>query len=134
MTDDAFLQAILAAPEDDQLRLVYADSLTERGDPRGDFIRVQCELARLPDEDPRRPALEAREQALLADHQDAWLGPLQPLLLAWTFRRGFLEEIVMDARDYETHAAMIHRIAPIRMVTTVSGGGGGERPRRDPNR
>src|SRR5262249_51734963 len=42
---EGFLQAILAAPEDDTPRLVYADWLEERGDPRGEFIRIQCELA-----------------------------------------------------------------------------------------
>jgi uncharacterized protein (TIGR02996 family) len=44
----AFLKAILADTDgDDGPRLVYADWLDEHGDPRGEFIRVQCELARL---------------------------------------------------------------------------------------
>jgi uncharacterized protein (TIGR02996 family) len=42
---DAFIAAIHAAPDDDGPRLMYADWLTEHGDPRGEFIRVQCELA-----------------------------------------------------------------------------------------
>lgn len=45
MTDhDAFLEAICERPEDDFPRLQYADWLDERGDPRGEFIRVQCEF------------------------------------------------------------------------------------------
>jgi uncharacterized protein (TIGR02996 family) len=44
----AFLDAIIDAPDDDELRLVYADWLEEHGDPdRAEFIRVQIELARL---------------------------------------------------------------------------------------
>jgi uncharacterized protein (TIGR02996 family) len=44
---DAFLKAILADPDEDSHRLVFADWLTENGDAdRGEFIRVQCELAR----------------------------------------------------------------------------------------
>ena len=43
--DDAFLHAILAAPDDDTPRLIYADWLEERGDLRGEFIRLQVELA-----------------------------------------------------------------------------------------
>ena len=44
---DAFLQAIRDSPDDDTPRLVFADWLTENGDAdRGEFIRVQCELAR----------------------------------------------------------------------------------------
>lgn len=49
MTDqDSFIQAINAAPEDDHLRLVYADWLDDRGgapDPgRSELIRAQMEI------------------------------------------------------------------------------------------
>lgn len=52
MTDDtAFLRAIIARPEDDSLRLIYADYLDETNRPeRAEFIRVQIELAAMPDE------------------------------------------------------------------------------------
>ena len=41
------LRAVFATPDDDLPRLVYADWLTENGEPEyGDFIRVQVELAR----------------------------------------------------------------------------------------
>src|SRR5262245_31478207 len=42
MDDVGFIQALLAAPEDLTLRLVYADWLEERGDPRGEYLRCQC--------------------------------------------------------------------------------------------
>jgi uncharacterized protein (TIGR02996 family) len=45
--DDAFLQSILEAPDDDSPRLIYADWLDERGDPRAEFLRLECRLARL---------------------------------------------------------------------------------------
>ncbi|HEY6033088.1 MAG TPA: TIGR02996 domain-containing protein [Kofleriaceae bacterium] len=40
--------ACASAPDDDRPRMVYADFLQQRGDPRGDFIALQCayELAR----------------------------------------------------------------------------------------
>ncbi len=45
----ALLAAILAAPDDDAPRLVYADWLDEQGEgERAEFIRVQIELARFP--------------------------------------------------------------------------------------
>jgi uncharacterized protein (TIGR02996 family) len=44
-TDDAFVRAILAAPADDAARLVYADWLDERGDPRGEYLRLELALA-----------------------------------------------------------------------------------------
>jgi uncharacterized protein (TIGR02996 family) len=44
----ALLAAILANPDEDTPRLVYADWLQEHGEPdRAEFIRVQVELARL---------------------------------------------------------------------------------------
>lgn len=47
MTDHShFLRAIIASPDDDAPRLVYADWLEENGEPeRSEFIRVQIELA-----------------------------------------------------------------------------------------
>ncbi len=104
---DAFLQAILEAPDDDTPRLVYADWLTDQDDPRGEFIRVQCRLARMDAADPGRPVLEARERELLARHQDEWLGPLCPLLSRGTFRRGFLDVVAVPARVYLEQAAII---------------------------
>ncbi len=45
--DSQFLRHILARPDDDAPRLVYADVLEERGETaRSEFIRVQCQLAK----------------------------------------------------------------------------------------
>jgi uncharacterized protein (TIGR02996 family) len=44
--DEALLRAVLAHPADDAPRLVYADWLDERGDPRGEYLRVDLELGR----------------------------------------------------------------------------------------
>ena len=42
MTDDeAFLRAVVAAPGDEAPRLVYADWLDDRGDPRGAYLRAE---------------------------------------------------------------------------------------------
>jgi uncharacterized protein (TIGR02996 family) len=38
---DPFLGEVLANPTDQALRLVYADWLEERGDPRGEWLRIQ---------------------------------------------------------------------------------------------
>jgi uncharacterized protein (TIGR02996 family) len=46
---DALLTTILAKPEEDTPRLVYADWLEENYQPaRAEFIRADCELAQLP--------------------------------------------------------------------------------------
>lgn len=87
----AFLRAIRETPDDDTPRLVYSDWLEERGDPRGEFIWVQCELARLPASDGRRRSLKDREQALLNEHGAAWRAALPPFLRGVAFVRGFVE-------------------------------------------
>ena len=49
MNEQSLLAAVLADPDDDAPRLIYADWLDEQGDcDRAEFIRVQCELARVP--------------------------------------------------------------------------------------
>ncbi len=46
---DALLAAILAHPDEDTPRLVYADWLDEHNDPdRAEFIRVQVQLHNTP--------------------------------------------------------------------------------------
>jgi uncharacterized protein (TIGR02996 family) len=116
MTDDQGLfQAILDNPDDNAVRLVYADWLEEHGQPaRADFIRVQVELAHLPPNDPRRGELEAREQALLNEHEKEWAEPLRPWAIRWAFRRGFVEEVTVPAQVYLDHTATLTRLAPIR--------------------
>lgn len=61
--DNALLDAIYAAPDDDGPRLVFADALTERGEVRGEFISLQLQRAR----GTHSRAQFSRERALLAD-------------------------------------------------------------------
>ncbi len=77
MNDRAALELALAAnPDDFATHAAYADLLTEQGDPRGDYIRLQLAL-----EDRHQPVerLRAMEQEafdLSQRHQSEWLGPL----------------------------------------------------------
>src|SRR6266511_6221714 len=120
--EDAFLQAVLDEPDDDAPRLIYADWLEERGDPRGEFIRVQCALARLPPDDPRRPELRAREQALLAEHRDAWLAPIRELADGdGKFHRGFVEQVTLDARAFLDRAEKLFARAPVQRLQLYGG-------------
>jgi uncharacterized protein (TIGR02996 family) len=116
----AFLQAILDDPDDEGLRLIFADWLEEQGQPRGEFIRTQCTLARLPAADPRRPLLEAREQFLLATYREEWLGSLRSLAYLWGFRRGFAEEVTLPASVFLGHADTIFRSTPVRLARLLN--------------
>jgi len=82
----ALLAAIRTAPYDDAPRLIYADWLDENGQPeRAEFIRIQCQLARVDDS-----ALRRRETELLAAHHDAFASPLAAPHMRFRFRRGFI--------------------------------------------
>jgi uncharacterized protein (TIGR02996 family) len=45
--EQAFINQILAEPDNDANRLIYADWLDEHGDARGEFLRAVCALQRL---------------------------------------------------------------------------------------
>lgn len=62
--NQAFIQAILANPTDDSPRLVYADWLEERGDSRGEFLRIQTALTRMPKKDKRYARFRKRLKEL----------------------------------------------------------------------
>jgi uncharacterized protein (TIGR02996 family) len=74
LKDEAgFLQAILAAPEDTALRLVYADWLEERGDIRGEFVRLDVALRAMPGDAVDYAALAMRWEELRTQMSPAWL-------------------------------------------------------------
>jgi uncharacterized protein (TIGR02996 family) len=123
--EEAFLRAICANPDDDLPRLVYADWLDERGDPRGEFIRVECELPHLASEDPRRRQLHLRDCELIRLHKERWVGMIPELVrrhLAgyWDFRRGLLEVLAIDAAALVGEAAAYVRCMPISQLTVYN--------------
>ena len=76
----AFLRAVVAAPRDEGIRLVFADWLEERGDPLGEFLRTRCRLAKLPLGDGDRKGLEERERVLWTEHGFTWRASLPAVL------------------------------------------------------
>lgn len=121
--DDGFLDAILASPADDTPRLVYADWLDDNGDTaRAEFIRVQCELARLEGESCRRRSLEVRERKLQAANAARWLGRLKGCPRDRVFRRGFLERVRLHAQTFAAHGRALFRLGPVREVLLVGAG------------
>ncbi len=75
MSDEAgFLRAIQENPEDDDARLVYADWLEERGDMRGEYLRLEHQLVQIP-----------LRLAQLRQHIDpAWLAICSRLAGTWS--------------------------------------------------
>ena len=134
--EQALLAAVLAQPDVDLTRLIYADYLEELGDEhqvaRAEFIRLQCALA---DENergnPNRAAWQIRERVLFLQFSQHWLAPLrergQPLFTPRShgqFRRGFVEVLWMPAGWFVDKARKIVTTCPARElrlthVTTI---------------
>lgn len=85
------LDAIVAAPDDDAPRLVYADWLGDRGDDRGEVIALACLDAKHLLEHADR----ARLNALLQTNEAQWLGPVAQVAQGRRWVRGFLEECTL---------------------------------------
>ena len=88
-SEKALFAAVCAAPADDGPRLVYADALQEKGDPRGEYIVLACKHERGELDGKGR----GRMRALLAANKDKWMQPLDPALKSigpQEFKRGFL--------------------------------------------
>ena len=72
---DGFEATLRDRPDDLAAWSAYADYLAERGDPRGEFMRVQLALEDESLAREERDALKRREHELLAAHRRAWMGP-----------------------------------------------------------
>jgi uncharacterized protein (TIGR02996 family) len=95
-------------PDSDEGRLVIADGLLERGDPRGELIAVQIRLARDGLDAPDAPTHVRRQDELLAVHGARWARALGPSAYSWRFRRGFVEEIAIDDERTFRHELFDH--------------------------
>ncbi|MFQ3592728.1 MAG: TIGR02996 domain-containing protein [Gemmataceae bacterium] len=107
-----FLQAIAEEPDEDLHRLVLADWLDEQGHSlRAEFIRLSLQLARMAEDDPRTPALQARWSEFFTlgeDHLQWWdlrteLVPGVELL----YDRGMLERAEVTAARFPRVAAAL---------------------------
>ena len=85
----ALIEEIAAAPEDPAPYQVYADWLSERGDPRGELISVMMAQ----EQQPEDPELYRREQQLREAHamrfvRSSWV-ELDAVVWRWGFVEGF---------------------------------------------
>jgi uncharacterized protein (TIGR02996 family) len=104
----AFIRALQDDPADETSRLVFADWLDERGDRRGEFLRVQQELSLWVPDLVRRTQLQERQRKLLDALAEDWLGPLRNSRIRWHFENG-LAHVTMKAsrflgRRFSPHA------------------------------
>src|SRR5262249_15379111 len=115
--EQAFLQAVVANPDDDGPRLVYADWLEEQGrGERAEVIRGQIELARLPEGHPGREPLSRREQELLELHWKEWQAELPGHAgVSWLGdERGFTSVADVEWPVFLEHREELFAATPLR--------------------
>jgi uncharacterized protein (TIGR02996 family) len=115
---EPFLRAICESPEDDTVRLVYADWLDENGDPdRAEFIRLQVAQA----DKPRMYDADYFRAETLFQKNDEWLAEVPKVTgTEWEdgFRRGFRYAIRVQASKWLLrHHARLFAAAPIQALT-----------------
>ena len=93
MSDEkALLAAIWEHPHEDTPRLVYADWLQENGQPeRAEFIRVQCEMAKLAEDDPRFRTARAASNRLSKKWGAKWKATLPRNARTGQWHQGFFQ-------------------------------------------
>ena len=110
----ALLDAIWAEPEAREPRAIYADYLSERGDPRGEYIAIR--LAANPDDKQR-----LRASSLEAAHGGKWLGEARPFVRTWGFDfAGIVSQVRCEADKLLAGFAQIVALGPRLTVTVTS--------------
>jgi uncharacterized protein (TIGR02996 family) len=113
---DSLLAVILANPDDDTPRLVYADWLQEHGDEdRAEFIRFQCGHA------GHDEAAEERAFDLEERYRAKWLAGLPQFAEAhWEFRRGFPEYLAVRSELLSERYDAFARVPWVRTLSAYS--------------
>lgn len=122
--DNPFLQAVIANPDDDLTRLLYADWLDENGQPeRAEFIRVQVALATGEPDADRRRYMEVRQRELLIAHDHEWVRELAEVLECppgkwggWVFRRGFVDYFHLSSATVCRVLPDLAKLTPVRSL------------------
>ena len=114
---DALRRAILAQPDDDTLRLIFADWLDENGRPeRAAFIRAQVSAAQAEPFSPDALRHAKAADRVLKPQMDEWAKTVRQRVLAWRFARGFVEHVAVDVATFPRDAATLFAAEPIRSV------------------
>ncbi len=125
MSEAELIAAIVASPDDDVPRTVFADWLEEQGDPRGAFIRAQQTVGLGDSLSPAYfDALRVADR-LENDHRASWLKRL-PAIRNARFERGFVSEATMLATAFLKKGEALLERAPVERLRLQRVKGRGE--------
>ncbi len=107
-TIEALFDAVYADPANLDARAVLADALLNRDDPRGELIALQLALdgssttrqyrGRTYSPTRDRDDSQVRQDELLAEHANAWLGPWVAAICTVQWKNGFPHAVSLDRK------------------------------------
>ncbi|MCS6865814.1 MAG: TIGR02996 domain-containing protein [Gemmataceae bacterium] len=113
----ALRAAVLAHPEDDVARLIYADWLEEHGQAsQARFIRHQIWAAQAEPHSPTARYHDAQAEALLLSHRFQWTQAIGDRINSYQFHRGFIEQVTVDVAVFPRDAAALLAVEPIQAL------------------
>jgi uncharacterized protein (TIGR02996 family) len=112
--------AVLADPNDEAPRRALAVFYDAKGDPHGELIRLQLELAAQQATGVRDGKLLARERELIKKHGRAWAAPLADLITGHAFHRGFIGEVTLPLDRFLDVAPTLFAAAPIQHLNLTA--------------
>lgn len=95
------MRAIVADPEDNQVRLELSDVFEDDDQPaRAEFIRIQLALARPSVPDDERACLEQRQRELLHIHENVWKKIARIHKVKTELRQGIEERAILSGPEF----------------------------------
>lgn len=140
-----FLRAAAANPEDDTLRLAYADWLDEQGGKtqakHAALVRLQVQRSRLEIFDPARSSLLEEEGKYLQKYKRDLNGRVhyslhkkglrnlvdsrRGMIRGWNYHRGMIAKVSVSAIGLATHPELIFSLGPVEAIHIVNWSIGG---------
>jgi len=117
MDIERVLEACIQFPDDDEPRRAWASLV---GGARGEFVHVQCDLAR-GGLTPKESGMRRRRQRDLIAENAAALSPVPRVPGTMVFRRGFVDAIDMNAQEILAKFDGLMRALPFLLCLTISG-------------
>jgi Leucine Rich repeat len=106
-------QWVIDAPLEDAPRQAYADRVEATDPDRAQFIRLELMAARARRAGTSSMAYSIPAGILRDAHGKRWAAPVDEFVSGWSFYRGFVELVVMDAEWFLETAEEIYARTPV---------------------
>ena len=104
---------VVADPHDNAVRSAYADAVEDSDPDRAELIRLQLQMAADRLRGAESPGLPSRAGRLMAENHPRWAADVSEIVSGYSFLRGFVDVVVMDAEWFLESADEVYARAPV---------------------